>query len=190
MTSSWAGFSSSSTLGFINPDLSVTMNPAIPGNGAIIHTLGNIGPIPVNLDAQNTYYGLYAIDTFDLTSQLSLTLGGRLNVAKIKMADLTGVSPDLNNDLTYTRLNPLVGLDLAGRSRPHSLWRLLGVEPRPDAARDRVLQSGPAVPDRKRARRRSAAQPGRVADLEAGLRGNLPFGTAGSTGSSAPTAPA
>ena len=107
---SWTSFSSSSTLGFINPDLSVTINPNIPGNGAIIHTLGNLGFIPVNLDAQNTYYGLYAIDTFDLTSQLSLTLGGRLNVAKIKMTDLTGVSPDLNNDLTYTRLNPLAGL--------------------------------------------------------------------------------
>ena len=107
---SWTGFSSSSTLGFINPDLSVTINPTIPGNGQIIHTLGNLGFVPVRLDAQSTYYGLYATDTFDITSQLSLTVGGRLNVAKIKMADLTGVSPDLNNDLTYTRINPLVGL--------------------------------------------------------------------------------
>jgi iron complex outermembrane recepter protein len=103
-------FTSSSTLGFINPDLSVTVNPAIPGNGQIIHTLGNLGFIPVNLAAQNTYFGLYATDTFDVTSQLAVTLGGRLNVAKIKMADRTGTAPDLNNDLTYTRLNPLAGL--------------------------------------------------------------------------------
>jgi iron complex outermembrane receptor protein len=103
-------FIASSTLGFINPDLSIVINPAIPGNGQIIHTLGNLGFVPANLDAQNTYFGLYATDTFDITSQLSLTAGGRLNVAKIKMADLTGASPDLNNDLTYTRLNPLAGL--------------------------------------------------------------------------------
>lgn len=103
-------FTSSSTLGFINPDLSVVINPAIPGNGQIIHTLGNIGFIPVNLDARNTYLGLYATDTFDVTAQLSLTLGGRLNVARIKMTDLTGAAPDLDSDLTYTRFNPLAGL--------------------------------------------------------------------------------
>lgn len=107
---SWTNFSSGSTLGFINLDLSVVNNPAIPGNGAIIHTLGNIGFVPVNLDAQNTYFGLFATDTFDITSQLSMTLGGRLNVAKLKMTDLTGASPDLNGDLTYTRFNPLAGL--------------------------------------------------------------------------------
>ena len=68
-------FASSSTLGFVNPDLSVTVNPAIPGNGQIIHTLGNLGFIPVNLAAQSTYFGLYATDTFDLTSQLAATFG-------------------------------------------------------------------------------------------------------------------
>ena len=103
-------FTSSSTLGFINPDLSVTVNPAIPGNGQIIHTLGNLGFIPVNLAAQNTYLGLYATDTLDITSQLSATVGGRLNIARIKMADRTGTAPDLNDDLAYTRINPLAGL--------------------------------------------------------------------------------
>jgi iron complex outermembrane receptor protein len=103
-------FTSSSTLGFINPDLSVVNNPAIPGNGSIIHTLGNLGFVPVEVDARNTYVGLYATDTFDITSQLSLTVGGRLNVAHVKMADQTGVSPDLNSEETYTRLNPLAGL--------------------------------------------------------------------------------
>jgi iron complex outermembrane receptor protein len=107
---SWTNFTSSSTLGFINPDLQIVVNQAIPGNGQVIHTLGNIGFVPVNLDARNTYLGLYATDTFDITSQLSMTLGGRLNVARLKMADLTGASPDLNNDLTYTRFNPLAGL--------------------------------------------------------------------------------
>jgi iron complex outermembrane receptor protein len=106
----WTNFSSSSELGYIYPNLFVGPNSAIPGSGAIIHTLGYVGYVPVDLDAQNTYLGLYATDTFDITTQLSLTIGGRLNVAKLKMADLTGVSPDLNNNLTYTRLNPLAGL--------------------------------------------------------------------------------
>ncbi len=61
----------------------VGINPAIPGNGAIIHTLGNLGYGPVELNARNTYYGLYATDTFDITAQLSATAGARLNVAKI-----------------------------------------------------------------------------------------------------------
>src|SRR4029079_13104998 len=100
---------SSSTLAFINPDLQVVINPAIPGNGQVIHTLGNIGFIPVDLAAQSTYLGLYATDTFDITSQLSVTAGGRLNVANLKMLYQAFAAPDLNNDLTYTRFNPLVG---------------------------------------------------------------------------------
>ena len=39
-----------------------------------------------------------------------MTAGGRLNIAQLQMTDLTGASPDLNNDLTYTRFNPLVGV--------------------------------------------------------------------------------
>src|SRR5438552_16963155 len=35
--------STDSTLALVNPDLTVTVNPAIPGYGAIIHTLGDIG---------------------------------------------------------------------------------------------------------------------------------------------------
>ena len=174
---SWTSFSSSSTLGFINPDLSVTINPAIPGNGQIIHTLGNIGFIPVSLDAQSTYYGLYATDTFDITSQLSLTLGGRLNVAKIKMADLTGVSPDLNNDLTYTRLNPLVGLDLASVVPGLTVYGGYSESNRAPTP----LEIGCSNPDRP-----CLIESALVADpplkqvvsrtFEAGLRGNLPLG--------------
>ena len=67
------------TVSTFNSDI-FTINPAIPGNGAVIHTLGNLGFVPVNLNAQSTYFGLYATDTFDITSQLSLTAGGRLNV--------------------------------------------------------------------------------------------------------------
>ena len=33
--------------------------------------------------ANNTYAGLYALDTFDVTRPLSVTAGGRFNVAQI-----------------------------------------------------------------------------------------------------------
>lgn len=103
-------FNANSTLGYIFPDLNVGNNAAIPGNGQIVHTLGNIGFSPVDLNAKNTYYGLYAVDTFDITSQLSATAGARLNVAQITVTDLLGTSPDLNASPTYTRLNPVTGL--------------------------------------------------------------------------------
>ncbi len=103
-------FDATSTLGYIYPDLTVGNNPAIPGNGSIVHTLGNIGYTPVSLTSRNTYYGFYINDTFDITDKLSATAGARYNVAKISMRDLLGTSPDLNTDSTFSRLNPVVGL--------------------------------------------------------------------------------
>src|SRR5262249_25539982 len=55
-------FTSNSQLAFIFPDLFVGTNVAIPGMGSFIHTFGNVGFVPVGLNAQNTYYGLYATD--------------------------------------------------------------------------------------------------------------------------------
>ena len=69
----------------------------------------NLGFGPVNLDAQNTYYGLYTNETFNVTNRLALTAGGRYNVAKIVTADLLGTSPDLNGNYTFSRFNPVVG---------------------------------------------------------------------------------
>ena len=103
-------FSANSTLGIINPDLSVTPDPSIPGAGEIVHTAGGIGYSPIDLRAITTYYGLYAVDTFDVTSHLSATLSGRLNVAEIGMTDLTGVSPDLTGRHSFNRFDPAAGL--------------------------------------------------------------------------------
>jgi iron complex outermembrane receptor protein len=103
-------FSARSRLGFINPDLSVTTtNGAIPGLGSVIHTQGDVGLGPVGLSATNTYWGLYVLDTLDITDRLSATLGGRLNVATIKLRDRLGTSPELDREVTYDRFNPLIG---------------------------------------------------------------------------------
>src|SRR5262245_45513756 len=104
------GFQGNSELGFIYPDLFVGPNAAIPGTGQIIHTAANIGFSPVSLGAWQTYYGAYFNETFDLTNRLSLTAGGRYNLAAIDMADLFGTSPDLSASYTYARFNPVTGL--------------------------------------------------------------------------------
>ena len=65
---------------------------------------------PVDLLAFNTYTGIYATDTLDVTSRLSLTAGGRFNIAQIELKDVSGLNPLLNGQNHYQRLNPVVGL--------------------------------------------------------------------------------
>ena len=103
------GFQGNSELGYIYPDFFVGPNAAVPGTGQIVRTAGNIGFAPVSLAAWNTYYGIYVNDTFDITNRLSVTAGGRYNIAQISMADLLGTSPDLSAQYTFERFNPVVG---------------------------------------------------------------------------------
>jgi iron complex outermembrane receptor protein len=103
-------FSAASTLGLIQPDLEVSADASVPGMGQVIHTAGAIAYSPVEVRSVTTYYGLYALDAFDLTQQLTLTVSGRLNLARIGMTDLTGVSPDLNGRHSFDRFNPAAGL--------------------------------------------------------------------------------
>ena len=65
---------------------------------------------PVSLLAMNTYMGIYATNTFDVTSKLSLTAGGRFNIAQINLQDETGADPLLNSSSRYQRINPVVGV--------------------------------------------------------------------------------
>ena len=94
------GFTSSSELGAIGPDLSVT------GTGIVISQPdGEIAPSRIR--ATNNYYGLYATDTFDLTSRLAVTASGRFNYAEIRIEDRIGIA--LNGDNRYRRFNPAIG---------------------------------------------------------------------------------
>src|SRR5262245_41915711 len=93
-------FKSSSELGTIGSDLFVT------GTGVIIATQdGSVQP--VDLKTRNTYYGFYLTDTIDLTSRLSVTAGGRFNLAQIKLLDQLG--DDLNGSHQFSRFNPVIG---------------------------------------------------------------------------------
>lgn len=107
---SFFSFSSTSTLGAIQPNFAIVPDGSFPGSGSIIQTAGQIGYVPTYLLGTTTYFGLYTLDTFNITPELALTAGARLNVAKIDTSDATGFASELNSDNTYTRLNPMVGL--------------------------------------------------------------------------------
>ncbi|WP_026597245.1 TonB-dependent receptor [Methylobacterium sp. 77] len=110
-------FKSSSTLGVINPDLSVTTDPnnpfygTIPGLGTTdLRTAAALGIAPSSVIGSNLYMGLYATDTFDLTDSLSLTAGARLNFARVTTQDQTGYSPDVTGTHYFSKINPVAGL--------------------------------------------------------------------------------
>jgi iron complex outermembrane recepter protein len=62
---------------------------------------------PVNLNANNKYYGFYLTDTIDLTSLLSVTASGRYNIAKIDLSDQLGTA--LSGNSRFTHFNPALG---------------------------------------------------------------------------------
>ncbi|MBB3904789.1 iron complex outermembrane receptor protein [Methylobacterium brachythecii] len=110
-------FKSSSALGVINPDLSITTDPNnptygfVPGLGTTqLRTAAALGIAPSAVIGSNLYMGLYATDTFDVTDDLSLTAGARLNFARITTQDTTGFSPDVTGNHNYTKINPVAGL--------------------------------------------------------------------------------
>jgi iron complex outermembrane receptor protein len=95
-------FSGNSELGIVQPNLFVT------GTGIFIdQPAADIAP--VDLLTLNTYVGVYATNTLDITSELSLTVGGRFNLAFIDLRDRTGQDSLLNSDNRYQRFNPVIG---------------------------------------------------------------------------------
>jgi iron complex outermembrane receptor protein len=95
-------FTATSQLGTIDQNL------FIQGTGVYIDQPAD-DIAPVSLFAKNTYTGLYATDTLDVTSQLSVTAGARFNIAQIDLLDQTGAEPLLNSASHYQRLNPVIG---------------------------------------------------------------------------------
>lgn len=104
-----SNFYSGTIVGVINSQLTVLPSPyqvytpenAFDSNG------DEINATPVNLDADNKYYGFYITDTFDLTSALSVTASARYNDAIVNLSDLGGTALTGNNH--YTHFNPALG---------------------------------------------------------------------------------
>jgi iron complex outermembrane receptor protein len=94
-------FNSTSDLGVIDPATLV-----VSGLGIFINQPdGSLGPISLN--TTNSYYGVYASDTFNVTPALAVTVGGRYNIAVIDLADKIGTA--LNGHARFSRLNPSAG---------------------------------------------------------------------------------
>jgi iron complex outermembrane recepter protein len=95
-------FTSTGELGTINAN----QFPFVYGTGVIIDQPSG-DDAPVALHADTTYLGVYATDTFDLTNRLSVTAGGRYNLALITLEDELGTA--LNGFNEFMRFNPVIG---------------------------------------------------------------------------------
>lgn len=101
--SSTTNFFSGTWLGVLDASLSVLPSPyfvATP-EGA------DSSATPVNLNANNKYYGVFLTDTFDLTDALSVTATSRYNIAKVDLADRNGTA--LNGNNRFTHFDPSAG---------------------------------------------------------------------------------
>jgi iron complex outermembrane receptor protein len=96
-------FSSGTQVGLMSPSLIV-----LPSD-LYVDTPENTGyaATPVSLRATNKYYGLYATDTWDATSALTVTLSGRYNIAQVDLADQLGTA--LSGINRFTHFNPALG---------------------------------------------------------------------------------
>ncbi|MGD0636129.1 MAG: TonB-dependent receptor [Beijerinckiaceae bacterium] len=102
-------YSSVTTLGQLNSALQV-VESGIPGAGDPLNTAGDIGINSTFVHGTATYFGLFSLDTFNITKELALTAGARFNVANVGLTDLTNSTSSLNSSATYNRINPVVGL--------------------------------------------------------------------------------
>ena len=104
-------FSSNSTLGNIEHNLLVFPDGTFAGSGDVIRTAGDIGYVPTYLTGTTTYYGLFALDTFNITPDFAATAGAQLNIANINTQDASGgFAPELTSANNFDRINPVVGL--------------------------------------------------------------------------------
>lgn len=96
-------FQSGTEVGVLNARLTL-IEPAV-----IVATPEGTGfsATPVNLNANNKYYGLYLTDTFDVTSLLSVSASARYNLAKVDLTDQNGTA--LSGHNRFAHLNPALG---------------------------------------------------------------------------------
>ena len=101
-------FHSGSQIGVIDSQLQVLPSDLIvntPQNspGAV----ANGDATPVSVDSVNKTLGAYLTDTFEATSELSVTASGRYNVTHIDLEDQLGTN--LNGSNRYAHFNPAIG---------------------------------------------------------------------------------
>jgi iron complex outermembrane recepter protein len=105
---SMTNYSAFGMLGALLPDLQVTGSGVIIDQGASPTASPPIEQ-PVSVAGTNTYYGIYATDSFDITPRLTATASARLNVAEIGVTDRSGAAPALNGTHSFVHFNPGFG---------------------------------------------------------------------------------
>ncbi|MGB7126180.1 MAG: TonB-dependent receptor [Methylovirgula sp.] len=109
----WTHFTGSSTLGTLPSDY------VVPWSGELIDEPA-YDVAPVDLEAQNTYIGVYVLDNFEITDRLSVHVGARFNDAQITLnnqlgepyaavSEAAGTYSFLNASESFSRINPVVG---------------------------------------------------------------------------------
>ncbi len=99
----WTNFKGSSYIGILGPNYVVTNLQPTPIN----EPASDVSP--TNLNAQNGYLGVYVLDAFDVTRELTVTVGARYNNAQIDLADQSGQSPSLTSTNNFQHINPGAG---------------------------------------------------------------------------------
>jgi len=61
-------------------------------------------------DASTRYEGVFAADTIRLDERWTLLAAGRFNIARVRIADRSGVAPELDGAHRFSRFNPALGL--------------------------------------------------------------------------------
>lgn len=102
-------FTSTTTIGSLNTAFQ-NVYAGFPGAGEIINTRGMIGFNSTFVHSTATYYGVFALDTFNVTKKLAVTAGARYNIANIGVTDVSGTDPELDSMHNYDRINPVFGL--------------------------------------------------------------------------------
>lgn len=96
-------YTAQSELGFMQPKF------VVDGQGIIM--TGSDDFNPRSLTTTNDYFGAFFTNTFDITDQLALTVGGRYNFARIQIENTGDPENDeLNGTNKYNRFNPSAGL--------------------------------------------------------------------------------
>jgi len=63
-----------------------------------------------DVDSTLTTWSLYFVDTFDVTPRVSLTASGRYDDTRVRLADRSGQSPELDGNHNFGRFNPALGI--------------------------------------------------------------------------------
>ena len=101
-------YTSRTVLGQLNSNFQNILS-GFPGAGEDLNTASNVGVNSTFIHSNATYYGLFALDTFNVTNKLAFTAGARANFANIAVQDVSGADPELNSSHNYDRINPVVG---------------------------------------------------------------------------------